>query len=167
MATGPASVSAYSVLDHGGTLLAINLTANNIEPRSDGVLSLVLELSAPVSSVSASVACANNAFGGTVSTSAAGTTMSVNFSEALPDEDCCTVTLTGDAADSFDVRTLRGDISRDGVVSTADPSIIKPKFGSDPAVQGPQFDYNVDGAISTADFSQVKPLFGNSTPSCP
>ena len=69
--------------------------------------------------------------------------------------------------DSFDVRTLRGDINRDGVVSTADASIIKPRFGQLPGVVGAEFDYNVDGIVSTADFSQVKPLFGNATPVCP
>ena len=65
------------------------------------------------------------------------------------------------------MRTLRGDINRDGVVSTADASIIKPKFGQIPSSATAAFDYNVDGIISTADFSQVKPRFGNTTPSCP
>ena len=163
----PTIVTATSFLNHGGTDLAIDLTANNIEPRADGVLSLDFEVSAPVSAVSASVACVNNPFGGAATTSALGTTVTVDFSVALPDQDCCTVTLTGDAEDSFDVVTLRGDINRDGVVSTADASIIKPKFGQIPTVVGAEFDYNVDGIVSTADFSQVKPLFGNAGPACP
>ena len=159
--------SVLSLLDHGGTELALDLTDNNIDPRADGVLSLELEVVAPVSSVSASVTCVNSVFGGTVSSSALGTTVTVDFSVSLPDEDCCTVTLTGDLHDSFDVRRLRGDMNRDGIVSTADASIIKPKFGQVPTVVGAELDYNVDGIISTADFSQVKPLFGNSATACP
>ena len=67
----------------------------------------------------------------------------------------------------FTVRPVRGDMNRDGITSTSDASIIKPKFGGDPAVEGAEFDYNVDGIVSTADFSQVKPLFGNTAPNSP
>ena len=73
--------------------------------------------------------------------------------------------MCGDSA--LCVRGIRGDINRDGVVSTADASIIKPKFGQVPTDATAQFDYNVDGIISTADFSQVKPLFGATAPACP
>ena len=79
--------------------------------------------------------------------------------------------LSGDGADilnpAFTVRALRDDINRDGAVSPADASIIKPKFGQVPTDATAQFDFNNDGIISTADFSQVKPLFGNTTASCP
>ena len=160
-------VSAASILNHGGTDLALDLTGNNIEPRADGVLSLEFEVSALVSVVGASVSCVNNAYGGSAGAVAVGTTVAVELSEAPPDEDCCTITLGGDVADTFPVRTLRGDINRDGVVSTADASIIKPKFGQIPSSATAAFDYNVDGIISTADFSQVKPRFGNAAPSCP
>ena len=73
--------------------------------------------------------------------------------------------MCGDSA--LCVRGIRGDINGDGIVSTADASIIKPKFGQVPTVVGAEFDYNVDGIISTADFSQVKPLFGSQAAACP
>ena len=116
------------------------------------------------------------AYAGTITASLdAADTIAVMFDPALPDEDCCEVTFDGMGSvdggapivDPVVVRTLRGDVNRDGVVSTADASIIKPKFGGDPAVEGPEFDFNVDGIISTADFSQVKPLFGAVAAGCP
>ena len=102
-------------------------------------------------------------------------TLSIDLFPSLVDSDCYSVDLTGmlsvDGADilnpTFTVRPVRGDINRDGVTSTSDASIIKPKFGGDAAIEGPEFDFNADGVISTADFSQVKPLFGNSAASCP
>ena len=94
-----------------------------------------------------------------------GNTVTVTFSSALPDEEACTLTL--DCGAVVCIRALRGDISGEGVVSTADASIIKPKFGQVPTDATAEFDYNVDGIIRTAGFSQVKPLFGNSAPACP
>ena len=116
---------------------------------------------------SVSVGCINAGdVSATVSgTSVIGNTVTVSFNPALPDEDTCTVNL--DCGALVCLSGLRGDTNRDGTTSTADASIIKPKFGGDPAVDGAEFDYNVDGIISTADFSQVKPLFGNTAPICP
>ena len=64
-------------------------------------------------------------------------------------------------------RTLAGDIDRSGQVSTADASIIKPKFGQTPTALTAEFDFDVSGQISTSDFSQVKPKFGHIAPECP
>jgi hypothetical protein len=68
------------------------------------------------------------------------------------------------------VCTLHGDIGRDGLVTTADASIIKPHFGQIPseAADNVEFDYDCSGGISTGDFSQVKPKFGSGVLiSCP
>jgi hypothetical protein len=102
-----------------------------------------------------------------VTATPAWATVRVEFSEALPDQDCCEISLTGDAIDSFSVRTLAGDIDRNGSVTTGDASIIKPHFGETAAVAGAEFDFDVSGTVTTSDFSVVKPLFGNTAPACP
>ncbi len=156
--------------------------ADDIEPRQLGVGKLTVQTSlfmdpATVDGSNVQVVCAaaGTYAGSITATLDAADLVAVTFDPALPDEDCCEVTFDG--MGSIDggapivgpvvVRTLRGDVNRDGVVSTADASIIKPKFGGDPAIEGPEFDFNTDGIISTADFSQVKPLFGNSAAPCP
>ena len=98
----------------------------------------------------ASANCHNGSHAGIgVSVSQVGTTVTIEFTPGLaPDADTCTVTLDVGAEVCFKV--VRGDTSQDGVTSTADASIIKPKFGGDPAVEGAEFDFNVDGVISTA-----------------
>jgi hypothetical protein len=159
-------VSAASVIDHGGTELALDLTANNIESRQAGAAKIEFTMSAAVASVSATVDC-DGAYGGSVTATPAGTTVTVEFSGPLPDQDCCEVSLTGDATDSFHVRTLSGDIDRNGTVTTGDASIIKPHFGETAAIAGAVFDFDCSGTVSTSDFSVVKPLFGNTAPDCP
>jgi hypothetical protein len=160
-------VSGASIRDHSGTELPLDLTASSVEPRQGGVLKLEFEVSESVSSVSASVSCVNNTYGGTITTTANGTTVTVEFSTGLPDQDACEVTLSGDVSDSICVRPLEGDIDRGGLVSTGDASIIKPKFGDTPTGASAEFDFDVSGLISTGDFSQVKPKFGNAAPACP
>ena len=142
--------------------------SGGIEPRSGGIQELEIDVTNPLGMGAAvTVNCLN---AGDVSdrvsaTSVVGNTVTVLFGQPLPDNDACTVTLDCEA--SVCVAGVRGDINGDGVVSTADASIIKPKFGQVPTNATAQFDYNVDGFVSTADFSQVKPLFGNAPPACP
>ena len=45
--------------------------------------------------VSAEVVCVNNAYDGTVTAAPSGTMVTLEFSPALPDADCCEITLTG------------------------------------------------------------------------
>jgi hypothetical protein len=132
------------------------------------VVKIEFTMSAAVASVSATVDC-EGPYGGSVTATPAGTTVTVEFSGPLPDRDCCEVSLTGDAVDSFHVRTLAGDIDRSGLVSTGDASIIKPKFGQTPseAAGNVEYDYDCSGLVSTGDFSQVKPQFGHTAPACP
>ena len=160
-------VGAISVLNHDGTELSLDLAANNIEPRADGVLKIEFQVSNEVLSASASVSCVNNTYSGSVTTTPADATVTVEFDPALPDRDCCEITLTGDVQDSFSVRTLKGDVNRDGSTNTTDASQIKPRFGQDAATAGPQYDYNTSGTVNTTDFSQIKLFFGNAAPECP
>ena len=130
---------------------------------------MVFEMTSPVSNVEASVVCEQSGpFSGTVQTTVEnGISVRVAMEPALPDGDCCDITLNGDSTDIFRVRTLRGDTNRDGTVSSGDASIIKPHFGESTTDENAHFDYNVDGIITTADYALIKPLFGNSVPLCP
>jgi hypothetical protein len=160
-------VSAVSLLDHGGTELGLDLVANNIEPRQNGVLKIEFGVSGTVSSVSASVSCVNNTYAGTATATAVDQTVTVELAPALPDVDCCEIVLTGDVGDSFAVRTLRGDVGRDGDTTTYDALITKLVFGQDAATAGPEYDFNGSGTVTTADYLALKLFFGSSAPSCP
>jgi len=100
----------------------------------------------------------------------------VVFSPALADADCWSIDMSGMIGSGTGlgfaepvvlVRPLRGDIDRNGITSTGDASIIKPKFGEVPTDAIAVFDFNSDGVISTGDAPQIKPLFGNAVAVCP
>ena len=159
--------TAVSVGNHSGEELSLDLIGNNIEPRQDGVTMLRFGVSGPVSRVGAAVSCSDHGYGGMVVTSTVGSVVTVAFTPALPDADCCQITLGGDAVGTVSVRTLRGDVDRDGVVTGDDLEALRGHFGADPAVEGPQFDFNQDGQINSTDFSRVKLFLGNQAPVCP
>jgi hypothetical protein len=163
----PEITAARSCLTHGGAgELCLELEVTDVEPRQAGLEKLVFDLSSAVSAVEASVDCVNQIYAGTVEATADGATVTVGFSPALADQDCCTVTLSGEVEDEFVVRTLAGDVDRDGTVSTADASVVKPHFGEPADAGNAQYDYDCNGAVTTGDFSVIKPLFGHEL-TCP
>ncbi len=157
-----AIIAARSFTNHDPIgLLYIDLKAalNHIENRINiNYFIIEFDLSGPVSNVYSP--------DGTV-TLIDSDTVRVNLTNPIPDQTWYTITLTGDAEDSFTIGYLKGDTDHDGIVSTADFLIIEPKFGKTPSNtpgQGlcdPKFDTDNDGIVSTADLSQVKPRFGN------
>jgi hypothetical protein len=178
-ATGPDGarvVSARSCRDHGPAgWLCLELgpgaggaVGDNVEPRVGGVDRLEFEMDVPVASVTASVACANHTFAGTVTSNADGvTTVVVTFNPPLPDQDCCEVTLGGEAADSYFVAILAGDVDRDRQVLTADAQAVKQRFQTPVSQATARYDITTDGQITTPDASKVKSRFQNTAPSCP
>ena len=74
--------------------------------------------------------------------------------------------MVGDVADAFVVRTLAGDVDRDGTVSTGDASVVKPHFGEPAGAGNAEYDYDCNGTVTTADFSLIKPHFGHEL-TCP
>ncbi len=185
--SGPAPqiVSAQSQADHGGSLIALDLSGPDIEPRQSGVSDLlvsfdqVMDAATAEDSANLSIVGVNNpapAVTATLTLDGPGTGLTIALSAALPDEDCYTIDLTGMTAggvaldplsSSFSVQALQGDIDRNGVVSTGDASIIKPHFGEAADAANAVFDFDVNGIISTGDASLIKPLFGHATPGCP
>ena len=112
-------------------------------------------------------------YGGTVTASLdpSETILTVELDPILDDQECFIVDLLGvdfdPASDtSFEIRPLQGDVNRDGIVSTADASIVKAHFGETPDDSTAHFDVNSTGVISAADFWEVKPFFGNVAPEC-
>ena len=85
----------------------------------------------------------------------------------MPDADCCEITLAGDVDDSFAVRTLAGDVDRNGQVTPADQQAVHPHFGEAAEQANCGLDINGSGLITLADCSQIKPYLGNEAPACP
>ncbi len=158
-------VGARSYADHGPAgILYIDLMAGPnlaVENRFNPLNSFQFDLSGPVSSVTCDE--------GTV-TLIDSDTIQVDLTSPMVHKNWHTITLHGDVEDTFTVGYLQGDTNHDGIVSTADFSVVKPKFGqtpASPAVPGfcpPQFDTGNDGIVSTADASIIKPKFGHGLP---
>ena len=115
--------SAHSCRNHGpaGELCldigiggSSRFTGDNVEPRMGGTRKLEFETDLVVWSFTASVACNNKAYAGAITETAYGnTTVTVEFDPALPNNDCCTVTLSGDDLDDqWSVANLLGDADR-------------------------------------------------------
>jgi hypothetical protein len=166
----PAISGARSCRNHGVVEHCLDLLVSNIEPRLGGVQKMEFDLTDPVSSVSASVSCVNNNYLGVVTVVTpppAGTLVTLTFVPALPDKDCCKIELSGEVNDTFYVRTLVGDVNRDGGVSSADAASVKARLGQLISSATFQYDVNTDGSISSADFASVKARLGSVAPPCP
>ncbi len=181
--------SVCSSLPHGddGELclqLGPTLAHPWIEPRFPGVRKLICQMSSTVDEATAlpeniQVNCANTAYTGAVDVALQGdpcpnTDLVITFEPALPDQDCCTITLDGvlsvgglPVSEALPVRPLRGDVNRNGTTTTGDALIIKPRFGMSAVIAGAEYDYNASGTVTAADFLQIKLLFGNTAPACP
>ena len=161
--------AARSCLNHDAAgELCLELDTVNIEPRFDGVQMLEFDVSEPASTVNATLECFPDAYAGTpVVTADGGTTVTVELDPALPDRSCCEITLTGDVEDTYQVRTLAGDLNQNGDANTTDASQIKLYFGQSAGSGNCAFDYNCDGTINTTDSSQIKLQFGHSAAACP
>jgi hypothetical protein len=180
---GPGFDAFRSCLTHGSAgEFCLDLDAgNNVEPRQPGVTKVELEPGdnldpATVTGSSVAVTCADaGPYSGSITASLDGPgIVVVQFSPALPDQDCCTITLPGvttaagfPITASASVRTLRGDVNRNGLASTADASRIKPYYGKRASAANFVFDYDTDGRMTKSDFAAVIPAFGHAAPTCP
>jgi hypothetical protein len=192
----PIILSTFSCLTHGsagefclplGLGDAVCPGEDNIEPRNGGVKKVRLEMSEdmdPDTVVGDNVQVVCHMSGprtGTITATREGDrTVVIEFDPALPDQDCCEVGIAGMAstygaasADSWFVRTLAGDVSRDGEVKVSDKALIKPKISGDPLIDLPSpeanfwFDVSCDGVITVSDSALIKPKIGHTAPPCP
>ena len=143
-------------------------TGDNVEPRKGSVDKLVLDLNLPVWSVGASVSCQYHTYTGTVTPSADGTPIvNVEFDPALPNNDCCTISLTGDVTADYAVAALLGDADRNLDVNSLDYSAVKLRLGQPVDETNARYDINADGDITSLDYSSIKLNLGAVLPSCP
>ena len=164
--------SATSWNDHGGTPFGLELSSSNIEPRLAGVTKLEFILSDPVATVNgATVACQQNPGSEPnvqSTTLTGGDTVTVTLTSALPDADCCVITLQDDAdGASFAVRSLGGDVNRNGLVANDDKSNVKFAIGETLDASNFIKDINGNGTIANDDKSLVKFRIGNSVTCAP
>lgn len=144
-------------------------TGDNVEPRCGTIERLAFDVTAPVTSFTASVACARaTAFTTSVATAADGSgTIAIEFDPPLPPNDCCTITFDNGVSDVYGVATLEGSVDEDLVVNTLDFSAVKARFGHRVNASNFRYDVNCDGVINTLDSSAIKARFGSALARCP
>lgn len=175
---GTAAIAgARSCMDHGGSEWCLELVGtggtlvlgDNIEPRLAGMSDVEFDLDLTAGTVSASVSCdVDTGYAPTVTVSPdMGTTIRVQLAPPMPNQDCCTITLTGGAEDSFRIITLVGDVDRDGAVTAGDEGLVQGELGNPLDAANFHFDVSADGLINPLDVSMVQSRTGNTAPACP
>jgi len=167
----PAIVTVESCLPHDGVEYCLDLgtgqvAGDNVEPRLGRIGKLVATLdgAAPASPV-AHLDCGSGELAG-VSASADGQAVVVTVDPALPNAQCCTLTID-EVEGAWSVVSLQGDLTRDGLVNSVDASAIKPHFGAAAAAGNFILDVDGSGLVNSVDSSAVKPHFGTTSPDCP
>jgi len=146
-----------------------------IEPRQfdagSGQMLFEIDLSgAPTGTVTVTADCTDGSFhAGAVDTGVGPNQVDASFSPPLPNTECCTLTLSGGATGTIDVRLLFGDVSLNAAVNAGDKNLVGAEIGTY-ANASPVFWYDADrnGAINSADSNLVRAAIGTSLdPSCP
>ncbi|MFQ5490828.1 MAG: hypothetical protein ACE5GE_08920 [Phycisphaerae bacterium] len=175
---GCSATAARSCQQHTEGRLCLDLDVppgsggSNVEPRLGQVNDIEIDLDVTPASVAvASVDCTDNG-GVTTShlaevatTTLIASTVNVTFTPALPDNQVCVITL--DCGASVCVRGLRGDVDRNGTVTTGDASQVRFFFNQTATQAGPQWDYDQENGVTTGDFSQIRFFFNSTVPTCP
>jgi hypothetical protein len=189
-ASTPCVVAGRSCQTHGTTEQCLELGVggarahgDNIEPRFPGVHTLDVEFDGPVDwgTLTIDVWCVDSNLdaapytGTTAVTPTGGNTGRIEFTdvavggspEPLPDQTCCTIVFGGSGFGVRKIRSLAGDVGRDGEVTVSDKALIKPKIGEPLDSDNFYLDVNCDGEIKVSDMALVKPKIGNTAPECP
>ncbi|MCP4247474.1 MAG: hypothetical protein GY778_10540, partial [bacterium] len=140
------------------------------DPRL-GPAQLDLDLTGDVSSVSVSMSCASGHLGSPTVSIGSGlngpaSLLTVDFAP-LPNIDCCTVTLSGDAVDQCDIGTLVGDVNGSGAVKATDKTLVKGNIINAVDAEKYVFDVNANNVINATDKNLTKGCMGTSAILCP
>ncbi|MCP4245894.1 MAG: matrixin family metalloprotease [bacterium] len=137
-------------------------TDTQIEPRFLGSNEIDIVLSAsPVAAVTVSASCTDGSTptAASLAFSGGGTKLTATFNPALPNTECCTISLIGGATGSQVIKTLNGDVNGSGRVNATDKNIVKGKVTTTtPPLSCDEFfyDVNVSGRINATDKNLVK-----------
>lgn len=154
-------------MDHAGYLGCNDLDAHNgIEPRAAGLTEVKFTVSGPPTTVDASVQCWGGTAPGVASVGIADTVVTVTFDATLPDEACCTVSLTGDVVDSFDVKRLIGDLNFNETTEVGDVDYVKNYVGQSLDATNFYCDQNINGIIEVGDGASIQNYVGNTAGVC-
>ncbi|MCH7813437.1 MAG: hypothetical protein IID40_05385, partial [Planctomycetes bacterium] len=159
-----------SCMMHLGQRWCLDLDGGVSEPRWNPA-QLELDLSDNVNSVSASMTCASGHIGAPTVSIGSGpngpqSRLTVDFNP-LPNIDCCTVTLSGDAVDQYEIVALAGDVNGSGVVNATDKNLVKGNISRPVDANRFIYDVNTSNAINATDKNLTKGWIGNSAMACP
>ncbi|MCP4248109.1 MAG: hypothetical protein GY778_13775, partial [bacterium] len=133
-----------------------------------------LELTGPPGgavTVSADCTDGNVYVAGSVSVSSDGLTATAEFAPPLPNTHCCTLSASGGASGSQQIRLLAGDVNGSGRVNATDKNFVKGQIGNPPLPPDLfTFDVNLSGRINATDKIIVKGKISASNvldPACP
>ncbi|MCP4246523.1 MAG: hypothetical protein GY778_05690 [bacterium] len=140
------------------------------DPRL-GPAQLELDLTGDVSSVSVSMSCASGHLGSPTVSIGSGlngpaSRLTVDF-DPLPNIECCTVTLSGDAVDQYDISALAGDVNGSGAVNATDKNLVKGNIINAVDAEKYVFDVNASNTINATDKNLTKGWMGTSVMPCP
>ncbi|MCH7813754.1 MAG: hypothetical protein IID40_07000, partial [Planctomycetes bacterium] len=163
-------VSGRSCRVHDVQRWCFDLDGGLPDPRL-GPDQLELDLTGDVAGVSVSMSCASGHIGGPIVSIGSGpngpqSRLTVDFTP-LPNIDCCTVTLSGDAVDQYDISTLAGDVNGSGMVNATDKNLVKGNIGNAVDAVKFVFDVNASGVINATDKNLTKGWMGTSAMLCP
>ncbi|MCP4246178.1 MAG: M6 family metalloprotease domain-containing protein [bacterium] len=166
----PTIVSGRTCMMHDMQRWCFDQDSGQPDPRL-GPAQLELDLTGEVSSLSVSMSCASGHLGSPTASIGSGlngpaSRLTVDF-EPLPNIDCCTVTLSGDAADQYDMSVLAGDVNGSGVVNATDKNLVKGNMGNAVDAFKFVFDVNASGVINGTDKNLTKGWTGTSAMPCP
>ncbi|MCP4248005.1 MAG: hypothetical protein GY778_13235 [bacterium] len=163
-------VSGRTCMDHVGQRWCFDLDGGSPEPRWNPT-ELEFDLTGNVVSVSAAMNCDSGWEADPSISIGAGNngpnsrlTVTVN---ALRNIDCCTITFSGDVIDTYDVRTLVGDVNGSGIVNATDKNLVKGAIGRALDSAKFVFDVNTSGSINATDKNLVKGWIGTTQVACP
>ena len=182
-AAAPPQVSAwYSVVTHGGSEIAAQITEDLIDSRVAAISKLQINFSGILNAATvnnSSVAITGDTSGdlsGQISNVSLvdGYKIVVTLSSALPDGERFTLTVNASVTDSAgqpvtgdrDIRlaVLAGDVDGSGAVTAADLAAIRGQTGQTVDATSSRWDVDRSGAITAADMRAALQHMGNALP---
>jgi len=185
----PPDITGWTVAaEHGGGVgeLLTALSDSYVEPRVCAVDCLVVSFDEPLNPATFVPSCVSivGATNGDQSAKVAsvvlqgdGSLARITLSEALPQPDRYTVTISTDVQDlagnalgsdrDIQLNVLHGDANGNGTVDIGDMLAVRARFGQPVNETNCRYDINCNGVIDIGDMLAVRARFGHSLPPAP